>query len=210
MTNSILNYIQSPFNAIVSDINFLIFSQIGSQVEQLLGVIDSIPEEQHLLSAESSVYPIETGANLGDNIYVKPTELTLTCYVSKLLISKITTLVTTLRDREAWERLKLLINSRELVTVVTTLTTYENMAVLRISSLRNSNNGSGSLVFDMFLREMLIAETQTTYLPSDQLTNLATNRSSIVNGGLKQSETSTTTQSESWLSSIGEGIGNLI
>jgi hypothetical protein len=187
--SNISNYVSAPLNAITSDINFLLFSEVGSQIVQLFGVVDLIPEELHEISVGKSNYPIETGATLTDHVFIKPKKLTIVGYVSDIMHRKITTLVTPFRDREAWERIKLIVNKREVVSVVTLLSVYNNMIITDVSSPKNSEVGKRSLMFRMTLEESLIAETQTTKLPKDKIKGAAKNKASLVNGGLKQSIT---------------------
>ena len=188
MSYPISDYIQSPINAVASDVNFLLFSRTASQIVQLLGVIDSIPEEEHILSAETSNYPIDSGAILSDHIFIKPTELSIVGYVSDILVSKITTLVTPFRDREAWQRITFEMQKREVVTIVTLLETYDNMVITNVQAIKNADNGGSGLRFKMSLKQTLIAETQTTKLPKTNVTGAAENRTGLVNGGNKQSQ----------------------
>ncbi|MEE9451370.1 MAG: hypothetical protein V3V61_01275 [Gammaproteobacteria bacterium] len=199
---SYTDYLKAPLNAVASSEEFLLFARINSQVIQLLGVIDAIPEEKHEASVGVSNYPIETGATLTDHAFIEPIELTLVCYVSDLLIDNATTLVTKFRDREAWERILLLINKRELVTVVTLLKTYNDMLITNVTTAKNENSGGGSLLFTMSFKQSLIAETQTTSLPSSQVTGIASDRTGLVNGGSKQSLEGTASQTESWLGQL--------
>lgn len=201
MTFNVSNYIQSPFNAITSDINFLLFSRTDSQILQLFGVIDAIPEETHQVSVGTSDYPIETGATLTDHAFIKPTQLTLTGYISDLLVGKFSTLITPFRDSEGWERILLQTQKRNLVSVVTLLTTYNNMIITDVSTSKDSSTGR-SLIFRMQLKQALIANTQLTKLPKDQVTGAAANKTGLINGGSKQAITGTGTQQESWLSQI--------
>jgi len=187
MSFNLSDYIQSPINAVISNANFMLFSQIGSQIIQLFGVIDAIPDETHQIAVGVSTYPIETGATLMDHAYIKPTQLTLTGYISSVLVSKITTLVSPFRDREGWERMLLQLKKKERVSVVTLLTTYNSMIITDISTRKSSDVGEGSLIFRMVLLESLIAETETGKLPANSLSADASGRSSLVNGGSKQS-----------------------
>jgi len=203
MSYNISNYIQSPFNAITSNINFLLFSKIGSQIVQLFGVIDSIPEEMHAVSVGKSNYPIETGATSTDNVYSKPTELTIVGYISGVLVPKFSTLVTPYRDREGWERLLLQIKKGEQVSIVTLLTVYNHMIMTDLHTAKNAEIGQGSLVFTMKLEEALIAETETTKLPADNIKGAAQHKASVIKAGAKQS------QSASWLSQTVDSFTGL-
>lgn len=205
MSFNISNYIQSPFNAITSDVNFLLFSTLGSQIVQLFGVIDAIPEENHVVSVGTSDYPIETGATLTDHAFIKPTQLTITGYVSDLLVNQFSTIVTPFRDREAWERILLQVNQRELVSVITLLTTYNNMIIEEVSTTKDVNAGR-SLIFTMRLKQQLIANTQTAKLPKDQTQGIAENRTSEINNGAKQAQIGSDAQNDSW---IGQIVNNI-
>jgi len=202
----ISDYIQSPLNAAISNVNFLVFSKLGSQITTLLGVIDAIPEEQHVASVGVSDYPIETGATLTDHAFIKPIELNITGIISDVLINTFTTLATPFRDREGWERILLQLQRRELVTIVTLLKTYNDMLITRVSPRKNARIGGRGMQFSMQLRQVLIAETVTNLLPKDQVTGDAANRSGVVNGGEKQSDQPTDSQQNSWLASLVDFI----
>ena len=185
-----------------SSFNFLTFRAGVASVVPLAGVIDTIPEEQHAIEVGVSQYPIETGATLTDHVFIKPKKLTITAYVSDLLVPVSSTLTTPYRDSEAWKKIVDQILKREVLTVVTLLTTYQNMILTGASAPKNSSNGR-SLIVNMSFEESLIANSQSTQLPSDQLTGDATDKSGQINGGQKQSSDATGNQAKSWLTQIG-------
>jgi hypothetical protein len=201
MSYNISNYIQSPFDAVTSEANFLLFSTLDSQIIQLFGVVDAIPEENHQVSVGTTDYPIETGATLTDHAFIKPTQLTLQGYVSDILVGRFTTIVTPFRDREAWERIILQIQKRELVSVVTLLTTYNNMVIEDVTTSKDISSGR-SLIFTMRLKQLLIADTQTTKLPKKQTKGAATNKTSEINNGAKQAQVASDAKKTSWASQI--------
>ena len=201
MSFNISNYIQSPFDAITSDINFLLFSSIGAQITQLVGVIDAIPEEDHEITVQSTKYPVETGATNTDNAFVEPTQLTITGYVSDLLVNRITTLVTPFRDREAWERIEFQLRQLNFVSVVTLLKTYNNMLIRSVKAKKDNSTGR-ALIFTMLLEETIIADTQLISLPKSSVTGAAENKTGVVNLGSQQSSTATNQERDGWLSQI--------
>lgn len=201
MSYNISNYIESPIDAVVSDVNFLLFSSVGSQIIQLFGVIDAIPEENHDESVGVTTYPIETGATLTDHAYIQPAKLTLQGYVSDLLVNKFSTIVTPFRDREAWERIVLQLRKRSFVSVVTLLKTYNNMLITNVTTRKDASTGK-SLIFTMELQEVLVANTQQTKLPKQQTSGAAANRTSLINGGAKQAIDGNAAQQASWLGQI--------
>ena len=181
--------------------NFLIYQQIASEIVQLSGVISAIPEEDHVAQVGTSDYPIETGATLTDHAFIKPIQLTITGLVSSLFAINAGSLVGTYRDKEAWQQMLQLLDRRSFVTAVTTLAEYENMIIESIEARKNSQEGIGGLRFSMQLKQVLVANTQSTRLPSNQISGAATNRASTINGGDKQSATSSKIP-QSWLSQL--------
>lgn len=193
------NYVsQTAQSFIKGQANALIYGVQGTQIIQLYGTTDAIINENHQAQSMSSEYSIETGATLTDHLYIKPKQLTVTCYVSSILQQEFSTLSQSARDNEAFARFIKQQDSRSLVSVVTTIYTYDNMYIANISAPKDSGVGSNNLVFDLTLKETLLA--QTSQLPNTS--GVAKNRTPTKNNGSQQSTSIPPTQYESVLYQI--------
>ena len=175
----------------ISDITFGLFGQNETEISGLVGIIDSWPEESHSMSVSKTTYPVETGLSGTDNAVVEPKKLVLMGWVSDLLplLGGIITIPGPGRAKEAWGRVKELMEKLEPVTVITILATYENMLITAADATVNADTGK-ALKFNIVLEEVLFAETEVTELPATQLKEdgAANDKASATDGGLKQSE----------------------
>lgn len=100
--------------------------------------------EDHVMTAEISENPIETGASIADHAYNKPRKLTLD--------------VAQAAPQATWLIIKRLMQDRRPFTVVTGLDVYRNMLVKDVSSPRDAQSAlifSGSIQ----LQEAILVET---------------------------------------------------
>lgn len=174
----------------ISDITFGLFGQDKTEIDGLTGIIDLWPEEAHALAVSKTSYPVETGLSGTDNAVIEPKRLVLMGWVSDLrpLVGGIVTISGPGRPKEAWGRIKELMEKLEPVTVITTLAMYENMLITAVDSTINEDTGQ-TLRFNIVLEEVLFAETEITKLPASALEGgAAADKSSSTDGGLKQSE----------------------
>jgi len=174
----------------IPDITFGLFRQNKTEIDGLAGIIDLWPEEAHSLSVSKTSYPVETGLSGTDNAVVEPKRLVLMGWVSDLipLLGGLVTIPGPGRAKEAWGRVKELAEALEPVVVTTTLDIYENMLITAADATVNEDTGR-ALRFNIVLEEILFAETEVTALPASQLEGgAADDKSSAVDGGLKQSE----------------------
>lgn len=114
--------------------------------------LDLILSESHALSSTVSEHPVEGGAIISDHIQ------------QNLRIGKLVGLVSNFslrgggdgkknRAADAWTLFKNLWARRELVTIVTVLELYENVAVTNISTERSSSTGD-ALQFDVTFQQV--------------------------------------------------------
>lgn len=173
----------------VDDPNFGLFGSDSTDIDAISGVIDLYPEENHNLPVTKTKYPVEDGSSRTDNFVVEPEKVILRGFVSDLQPSffGLVQISNKSRGKEAWNRIRELKNSGELVTVVTTLGVYENMLVTNVDSAVSSETGK-SLAFTITLEETLIAETETVQLPPVNTSESTETKASDIPGGQKQSE----------------------
>jgi len=91
---------------------------------------DATVTETHQKSAEVTTHPVEDGVEVADHVRLLPVGLTITVEQSN------TPLVADAyqdRDLDAWEWLRVIMDNKELVKVVTIQRVYENMILTDIS-----------------------------------------------------------------------------
>jgi len=190
--------------SLLADPNFGIFRQDSTEIDGLVGVIDQYPDEFHAHSLSTTNYPIETGATLTDHAYLEPYRLTLKAIVSDLapLVPGIVSIAANGRPTEALQRARSLLETREPVRVVTLLGVREDMLITGLYPSTSRRTGR-ALYMDITLEQVIFAETQLVELPPATVNqdSPAANKTSTVEGGLKQSEEAT---ASSLLNSIAE------
>lgn len=125
--------------------------------------LDASLSEEHTSEAEVTEHPIETGSDISDHKRKKPVQV------------KITGLITNTPLRffnfdsgdaavSAWDVLQQMQQSKVLLTVITSLKTYENMAIVALSAPRDAKRGH-SLEFTATMREIFTAKSETVAPP---------------------------------------------
>lgn len=137
--------------------------------------LDATVEETHTKTNELTDFPVDTGVSITDHIRQMPESIEINGIVSNTPIvfaasiqapSPIEGDLTRISDRVefAYEELRRIMNVGELVTVVTTLRTYENMALTGLAVTRNASTGR-VLNATLLLREVLFAFAETVEAP---------------------------------------------
>lgn len=120
--------------------------------------LDLILDESHSKSAVVTESPMEDGRAVSDGIIPLLRDGTLTALVSNHSLKHVRTLSAQTaeaaleeaqndmtegdnRARQAWEELKGVMDRRELVTIVTALEVYENVAITSIETSRDGESG---------------------------------------------------------------------
>lgn len=151
----------------------LFFKLKGYKVGSL--TMDLILNEDHSLPSTVSSHPVETGGTISDNIRSELRSGSLRGLVTNHSIHDDATkylpnqsmddrldaakkVVQTNRPLEAWQVLKQLWKAEQLVTIVTCMDTYENVAITNISTSRDENTGE-ALEFTVTFQEV---KTTTT------------------------------------------------
>jgi hypothetical protein len=117
--------------------------------------IDAFIEENIDFANEVTQYPIETGEEVTDHIFNRPTELRVRGVVSTNTLTP----VTQTRRQEIYEALKKLHRERLPVTVVSGLEAFPRMALVSLSFPRNQANAAG-LEFDAEFRQIRIVQAK--------------------------------------------------
>lgn len=134
----------------------LFFRSDGYSVGEV--TIDLILSEDHSLSAAVTQHPVQDGSVVSDHITVLPRSGTMRALVSNHSLSAAEAqsdedetwkelyergASATLRNRaqEAWEALKKVVEAKELITIVTALEVYDNVALTGIRTTRDGETG---------------------------------------------------------------------
>lgn len=180
-------------NNVIQNIDALIF---GTDLTSIVGLtgIDLYPSENHDLGAEKTKLAIESGANITDHAAILDAKITLTGIISNIsnIFSGVPLVIgaigvkSTVKTRDGWEKLVTLRDARQPLTVVTSLKVYENMLITDLSALVDKTTGP-NLFFTLQLEEMRTVGSQIVQLPPSKVSGPATNKTSKINGGERQS-----------------------
>ncbi len=127
--------------------------------------LDAELYERHTATSRVTRYPVETGVNISDHISIEPEAVTIEGLISD---SPIIGGNATGRYMTAFHELNRLWETRSLVTVVTHLKIYEEMAIRHLEFPRDGHTG-GALRFTADLQKVVKAEARTTKVPAEIL-----------------------------------------
>lgn len=169
----------------------------GDKVKARVGLVelDASLSESHSMSATVTEHPVEEGADIAYHIRRQPDAITISGIVSDTPLvflasaqapSPIVDDLTRAPDRVdlAYAELQRLMNDGELVDVVTSLRTYENMALTSLSVTRDVSNGN-VLNATMSLRQVVVAESEKIAAPEPKTQANAP----AVDGGIQPTHT---------------------
>ena len=126
------------------------------------GIVDGFLAEEHKIRLSKTSYPVEsTGLPLTDHAVIEPRTLKLDGWVSDLLPSIDQGNPSASRGRVAWQQVYELMQTREPVTVVTTLGTYTDMLITSATAPVDRTTGR-ALRFDLELEEVLFRDLEPT------------------------------------------------
>lgn len=118
-----------------------------------LMVIDATPQENHSHALQVTEHPVEQGADIADHARIKADVLSLECYLSDG--------ATPGRSSDLYERLRLLQDTATLITVITTLRTYERMILESLSAPRTAKE-AGGLKLNANFKQIELVQNKTT------------------------------------------------
>ena len=164
------------------DRDFALYPKTQTSIAVLgSGRIDGYFSEEHRVGLRKTKYPVESGATLTDNAVSIPERLRLEGLVSDLLPAPGNTLSPD-RAPDTWAAIVSLAKARTTFDVVTALKVYENMLVVRAEAPRNNTTGN-SLRFTLDLEELLLGQTEILKVDEEDVTPLASERISAIDGG---------------------------
>ncbi len=127
-------------------------------------VLDAILSEDHSLENKVTEFPIETGAVINDHIVNAPRRFTIQGFVSDWPVRSPGAPPGNYA-RLAFQELESLYESRALVTVLTSVKQYDNMAIEKVAIPRSAATGQ-ALEFTIDLIEVKQADSQTVTFQS--------------------------------------------
>lgn len=149
--------------------------------------LDLALTEEHDFESEVTEYPVESGADVSDNIRNKPLEITLEGIVSDTPIGAIALDATRraesgtpLPSLDAYTRILAIRDARELVTIETSLGKFERMALTRLAVPRDRTTGK-ALKFTVSFRQVNVVQNRRTTVRV-----AVPNAGGKVNGGNRQ------------------------
>lgn len=140
-------------------------------------LLDALVRESHDRQAEVTEFPVETGANISDNIRNRPREVSIDGFISNNPVRFLGGIPKTLirgtpgADDSvvgpnlnlialAFAELERLYDARELIEVATPRRLYQNMAITRLNIPKDRSTGA-ALRFSVSFREVERVETRT-------------------------------------------------
>lgn len=177
---------------------------------QPLYIADCTLDEGHSASARVTDHPVERGAAITDHVQIEPRELRATVFTST------TPLFGGIpgegRERAAWETLVGISRARRLVTVTTSLESYDSMILYKVEAPRSARDGQ-SVSVALTFRQIELTNTLAIQTPPGVL------RALIRPGGKTKDNTKpgdgpekpdTKVARKRLLSSARDGIGAIV
>lgn len=150
-------------------------------------LIDAAVSENHTSEYELTRHPVGQGLSIVDHKRLKPRRLTLQCVVTNTPVDSALKQVTSVglvdtigtlaasglgsglftnqtserRDVAVWNKLKEYQAANDLVSIYTTLETYENMQIISVTAPRDSSRGN-ALHFTMVLEQVRLVNSEET------------------------------------------------
>lgn len=139
--------------------------------------LDAVVSEQHSLTSTITDHPVEEGASVSDHSRPEPPRVQLDCIVSNTPLANrrsstvrdsasgrsfvVTAEQEPSRGKNAYDRLLQLQEAGSLITVVTSLRTYESMVIESISIPRDAKT-SNALRFTVQLKRVRVVKNKLT------------------------------------------------
>lgn len=130
-------------------------------------VFDGILKLEHEQSAQPTEFPVQTGANASDHIFLKPARLTMEVFVSDVMQSYTPGQFSSSNTKSvsAYQLLKRLLQDRVPLIVQTKLDTYSNVVVVNIHTPDDFHTNT-SLKARVTFQQLFMAQISTTNVSS--------------------------------------------
>jgi hypothetical protein len=141
-------------------------------------ILDLVETENHEKSADVTDHPVEDGADVSDNVRIKPDELTFTNAIvsntpigaalaarrlnSNVSVSGAPSAGTLSPAQDAWNTLKGIFNARQTVEVVTGLEKYTSMILDKLTVVQTAKSAGGLIFTAHFKFVRIVANKRVT------------------------------------------------
>jgi len=126
---------------------------------------DALMDSSEAWESEIPAYPTEEGFSISDNVVIKPITLNMTLYLTNTPVTwKERHGVSMTRVQDVIRRLRELYFAKAPITVVTSETTYENMAIASIELSKTLESGT-SREIPISFQEIRVVQSRTTTIP---------------------------------------------
>lgn len=128
-------------------------------------VIDAVVAEEHGIKVDTTEHPVERGANVSDHRRVKPDRIKLKGIMSNYPV-KLFASAGGAKDYviNTWDMFKKWRDRGDLVTITTSLETYESMMIEDVTVPRDSKRGN-VLEFDVIAKRLRIVDSEEVPAP---------------------------------------------
>ena len=123
---------------------------------------DLILSESHNISNEVSEHPVEDGSVISDHIKNNLENGSLTVMVSNFSLNIFTSVLSD-RAQDAYDEIVRIWKNRELVTIVSVLKVYDDVAITDVSTARSADTGS-AIVMDIGFKKVKIVKLKTVLI----------------------------------------------
>ena len=168
-------------------------------------VLDATVRELHEFASQVTEHPIETGSSVADHIYNEPARVLLQGEISDSPVLQGPEVVgVTERRLEAYDQLRAIHDERRVVTIVTGLAVYPNMAMVVLGVPRDRGTGR-RLQFTAEFQQIARVATERVALPPEVIAEAQ--RSTAQSGrdiGRQQTTTATEAQQDAGDRALGE------
>ena len=173
----------------------------------VLLTLDASLSQQHEMSATATEHPVEEGADITDHVQPQLPRLTIQGVYSAT--SLVDDDAVAGRELDAWSTLEQIIDAAVPVTVITTLKTYTNMVLLRVSTARD---GRQDIRPTLELRQIRRVDQQTVTLPPEKIKKTAQKKSgpSTQDTGRQPTDDPTTEEKAKGSSSLAINLFELL
>jgi len=202
----------------------LLFKPTLTQIDQL--ILDACVSEQHSRELEVTDHQVEDGTNISDHARLKPDGLTIEGVISNNPINRTQTrrvvnslgvsFETSAQEDQAtpgsgyaeraFSVLRDLQDTKKLITVVTSLKTYDNMILVSLSVPRNSRQGT-ALYFTAQFKLIKFVKNKTTTVT---VTREPRGKGKVDTGKQSTTEASSSegaSKRKTWAKSLGDSSG---
>lgn len=140
----------------------LLFGLTKAKIEAL--ELDASLSEEHSSEADVTEHPVEVGSDIADHKRKKPMQVKITGLVSNTPLKFLNVGELGEAAVGAWDLLLQLQASNNLITIVTSLKKYDNMAIVSLTTPRDAKRGH-CLEFTATMREIFTAKSEQVAAP---------------------------------------------